>query len=155
MQDIGIWNEIQDGPLHFESSHFVHFPGADGRHLVTLTGLAKGEECGVDSETWTERRVHLMLRFPDICPPGKVFHVEKWAPFATISGIDKGGDNHNGGWAVDGFGLDPLNHDIATGIQVFVDFRVRGALFRLFQIGYSLTLAGRFVDQPPVGPIDR
>ena len=136
--------------LYFDSPHWVYVPVASDRHLVTLTGVVKLDFNG-NSADWYSENLRLHLNFPDICPPNKWFGIETCAPFFTISGIDKGGDNHNGGWAVDGFGVDwgPWRK-IKSEVIIWTNIRVRGELFGLFRIGYTLTVSGIFVDPPDV-----
>jgi hypothetical protein len=145
----------QDEALHFTSPHWVSTPAPYDRHLVTITGAAKLDFRGENSAEWRASRLRLVLRFPDICPPNKWFQIEHWAPFVTISGIDKGGDNHNGGWAVDDFGLEMWGSGgkIREAVGIWANIRVRGSEFCVFRVGYTLTVSGVFVDPPP-GPDD-
>jgi hypothetical protein len=155
-------NKPNDFALYFASPHRLHMPGANDRHLVTLTGACKYPFEGSNSEEWSDSTLHLHLIFPDIIPEKKWFKLENWAPFVTISGIDKGGDNHNGGWAVYDFGLDPGYTTIKPFkmpqgriglVSIWATVRVRGGLFDLFRIGYTLTVTGVLVDAQvePIG----
>ena len=121
------------------------------RGLVTLTGAVKLDFTGVTAD-WKDAKLILELLFPNISPPKKRFQIVTWAPFATISGIDKGGDNHDGGWAIDDFDLyEPELRDVFGSIKIWTTIRVRGSLFTIFRVGYSVTLSGLFIDVPP-GP---
>lgn len=142
--------------LYFASPHWVYVPVAADRHLVTLTGVVKLDFQGKNSADWHSDLLRLHLNFPDICPPDKWFGIETCAPFFTISGVTKGGDNHNGGWAVDDFGVDwgPYDRKIRTQVVIWANIRVRGFQFSLFRIGYTLTVSGIFVDPPEIPPIE-
>jgi hypothetical protein len=132
----------------FASPHWVHTEVANGRQLVTITGIAKLEFFGEDSAQWRREQLRLHLNFPPIFPAGMWFRVEHWAPFVTISGVHTGGDNHNGGWAIDEFGLVDPPVLIAGVITIWANIRVRGAGFSLFRVGYTLTVSGVFVERP-------
>jgi hypothetical protein len=135
---------------YFASPHWVHAEATDGRQLVTITGITKLDFAGEDSAQWHREQLRLHLNFPPILPAGMWFRIEHWAPFVTISGVDKRGNNHNGGWAIDEFGLvDP--HVLIPGvITIWANIRVRGDEFFLFRIGYTLTVSGIFVERPPL-----
>lgn len=75
---------------------------------------------------------------------------ESGTPFVTINGVDKGPDNHNGGWQLYNFGVekdaelfsgghDNLLHDVYS---IWAHFGLRGTLFRLARVGFTLTVTG-------------
>jgi hypothetical protein len=176
-------NDETQKALYFEPSYYAHLLANNDRHFVTITGSAKyqfeGKSTVVDVAPghqwsgipeglltpyypWIDTTLYLHLIFPDIIPEKKWFKLENWAPFVTISGIDKGGDNHNGGWAVYDFGLDPGYTTIKPFkmpqgriglVSIWATVRVRGGLFDLFRIGYTLTVTGVLVDAQvePIG----
>ena len=94
-------------------------------------------------------RLTLILRFPELTPPlapQQAFWIEHWAPFFTISAINKGPDNHYGGWGVDEFGLAKEYIEarkIADSVGIWATFWVRGRDFITYRLGYSLTLIGK------------
>lgn len=149
-------NDPEHEALYFDSPHWVYVPVAGDRHLVTITGVVKLDFQGENSADWHSDHLRLHLNFPNICPPGQWFGIETCAPFVTISGINKGGDNHDGGWAVDDFGVDwgPYDRKITGSVVIWANIRVRGYQFSLFRIGYTLTVSGIFVDPPKIKPIE-
>jgi hypothetical protein len=140
----------QDEAAHFTSAHWVRTPAPYDRQLVTITGAAKLDFIGDNSGQWRQAHLRLVLRFPDILPPDKWFHIEHWAPFVTISGVYKDGDSqgYESGWAVDDFGLTYLDK-IRKGVEIWANIWVRGSGCRILRVGYTLTVSGVLVDPPP------
>ena len=150
MLDI-VWNQfdVSDMANHFASSYWSHLEGVNGHHLVTLTGIVKcgdNDFIGYDSGQWTTKTLGLTLRFPLKCPPNQHFHIDTYTPFMTITGIDKGGDEHNGGWVVNDFdfGWPGESLDIYDQVNIRATIRNRGDEFRIFRLSYSVTVVGRF-----------
>ena len=87
----------------------------------------------------------------------QTLNVEEAVPYVGISGIEKGPDNHYGGWVVWNFGADPLVRSYDRGspskpsdqIPIWVHMGIKGDLFQIVRVGYSLTVAGRVVPRPP------
>jgi hypothetical protein len=152
MEELEFFENVpEDVALHFASRYWVYTPAANDKHLVTLTGSTKLNFQGQDSANWRDARLRLHLNFPDICPPNKWFKIEHWAPFFTINAIDKGGDNHNGGWGVFDFGMELAGGKIHKQVEIWATLRVRGEDFTISRVGYSLTISGVFTEPPP-GP---
>lgn len=151
-------NDPEHAALYFSSPHWVYVPVAADRHLVTITGAVKLDFQGENSQNWRSEQLRVHLNFPNIIPPNKWYKIETCAPLFTLNAIDKGGDNHNGGWEVDSFWVDwgqgPLERMVKNMVTICSEIRVRGNLFSIFRIGYSLTVSGIFVDPPPIPPIE-
>jgi len=109
---------------------------------------------------YTDAWLRICVRLPDFylySPEHQTFHVEEVAPFVSVNGIEKGPDNHCGGWVIWNFGCDPLVQgndrplpNVPEGrrneqIAVWVHMGIKGVGFQVMRVGYSLTVAGRVV----------
>jgi hypothetical protein len=98
--------------------------------------------------------LHIHLSLPNVpgiySPPGLKWQHEAATPFVTINGVNKEGDNHDGGWQVYNFGVekdielysgghDSSLHDVYA---IWSHWGLRGAAFRLTRVGFTLTLTG-------------
>lgn len=146
---------FQSNPNHwamnFTSHHFVHTPLPGDKHLFEFTGAVK-LDWEPQSQNWQYEQLRLHVNFPNVFPQGKWYQIEQWAPFFTLNGVDKGGDNHNGGWAIDDFGVDggSFGGKVAGSVTIWANIRARGVKFSIFGIGYTLTLIGEFTEPPPL-----
>jgi hypothetical protein len=106
-------------------------------------------------DAWLRIYLRLPSEYPFYSPQTHTFHVEEAAPFVSINGIEKGPDNHYGGWVIWNFGVDPLVQGNDRGpelkpneqIAIWAHIAVKGELFQVVRVGYSLTVAGRVVPR--------
>ena len=115
------------------------------------------------NENYTDHWLRIFVSLPTegperpiYSPRTQTFHVEFAAPFVTFNGIQKGGDNHYGGWAIWNFGVDSLvqdrhdRHGLPNDqIPIWVHYGIKGLLFQVVRVAYSLTVAGRVVPTVP------
>jgi hypothetical protein len=103
---------------------------------------------------WKHAWLHIHLSLPNTYyyhPMNKTWNHESMTPFVTINGVEKGGDNHYGGWQLFNFGVDynpdilvqgghdPEQHNIYA---IWAHFGLKGDLFRLDRVGFTLTVTG-------------
>ena len=148
MGDIYLHQLEPNDEWRFSSSHWVHTPVANDRHLFTLTGIVIIDYQGFTSNDWRKATLHLGIKFPrDFYPAGKVFKLEQWAPFVTINAIYNKDQAINAGWAVDDFGVEPAQDPkIGASVGIWANIAIRNSDGYMFRVGYTLTVSGVFVD---------
>jgi hypothetical protein len=128
--------------------------GGDGDRLVNLfTG---------QTPDWGGGVLHIHLSLPPFYHPELSpivgtqgpYRADSVTPLITINEVDKGGDNHYGGWQVYHFGvvdwpLNPLKPGTTINprvqcqqIELYAHILIKGSLFRMLRVGYSVMIAG-------------
>lgn len=131
-------------------------PTTPYRGFVVLSGVAIINFKGNSVSQWRRERFQLWLnddlraaigKAPWAAPPGTSwwFHVEQWAPFATVNARHNLQVANNDGSAADSFGL-----DAARGAVLNVDVAVRDTDAVILRLGYELNLYGRLEAVPVI-----
>jgi hypothetical protein len=137
--------------------------------LLVLSGVAIVNMKGSTATDWLRDTVHISPNMngplnyaidhfsiprPGAEEYGFGFQVEQWSPFATVSSIFDENQSVNAGFAVDKWGLAPLDtgFDLSDGTKIgnifrgiMVDVGVRDSDAWLYRVGYNITLLGRIV----------
>jgi hypothetical protein len=143
--------------VDLDNFNYMYTPIGSNAYLVTLTGTANigfpivppGVPDNYNYDDWIHGLLNLKLPFPNlICPPGECFQIEQTVPFFSICGLEKGGDNHNGGWALNDFKASGSGEKIMDEISMSASIYVRGSQFSLFRVSFSLNARGTLALAP-------
>jgi hypothetical protein len=133
----------------FNSSHVVHVPLGDCRHLITLSGIvtldyksAQQAKAHSQNSGWAEEDLQLdLLLPPELMAGGQRLRLEQCAPLLTINAI---GGVSTVGWAVNSCqGPGPIELSQILPIRAVIGVYNTGEV--LHAIGYYVTLTGQFV----------
>jgi hypothetical protein len=104
-------------------------------------------------DAWLGILVALPNWYPFYSPGTQTFQVESSAPFVWLDGVQKGGDNHYGGWSIWNFGVGELlrtkDRDGKPNecMETWAHIGIKGENFQVVRVGYGLTVAGRVVPK--------
>lgn len=99
---------------------------------VPLTGPRHG---------WSREEGSFGVPLPEL-QPGRALHLERWAPFVTLSAISNDRTATNAGWAIDEFGIKSPQTPIQKWVNVFFKFAVRDIDGAILRLGYHVHLVG-------------
>ena len=130
----------------FASSHWLHLEGADGVHLITLTGVVKVDleaEHGLfvkEKSSWVLEDLRLEIALPrEVVSAEQAFRVIRSAPLITLNGI---GGVSTVGWSVDEFS-GPSDTLLTDSVPLTATIGVYSSGEVLHRIAYSVSLTGR------------
>jgi hypothetical protein len=127
----------------FNSSHIVHVPLGDGRHLITLSGIvnldykaAQQAQRHSQASGWAQEDLQLdLLLPPELVAGGQRLRLEQCAPLLTINAI---GGVSTVGWAVNACkGPGPIELSEILPIRAEIGVFNTGEV--LHAIGYHVT----------------
>jgi len=134
--------------------HWLHFPGADGRQLYTMTGRVHVAFRGTGA-SWRRDAVKLTLPFPaETIPAGQALEVEHCTPSFGLGTVLNEDHAVNAGWAVDGFEGPGSPAAIRDALPLTVLVGARDTDGELATLTFHVTVSGRFVEQA-TGPAVR
>ena len=130
----------------FGSIHWAHLEGADGVHLITLTGVVKVDleaEHGLfvkEKASWILEDLSLEIALPRaVVAADQAFRVIRSAPLITLNGI---GGVSTVGWSVHEFS-GPSDTLLTDSVPLTATIGVFSSGEVLHRIAYSVSLTGR------------
>jgi hypothetical protein len=157
----------------FASRHFIAYSLGGGQYTIVRSGLVllpneSSQEAsqggrpwdptgfqGTSTSNWRAEELTLILRLgaainrlnPGTPTAGNMwaFHMEQWAPIASLNSIFNAGTSNNAGTRVREFSLTQPGGPAAS-VELTMDIGVRDTDGVLFRVGYYITLVGRLVQ---------